>query len=82
MKVSQFFIRTNRCPASFSFKVDQKRSGQNTIEVAYLDFTTLQYVQFFPAKTFRQRATKRPERKVIFRAPRFPISIGSSGALE
>ena len=26
---------------------------------------------FFPAKTFRQRATKRPERKVIFRAPRF-----------
>ena len=26
---------------------------------------------FFPAKTFRQRATKRSVRKVIFRAPRF-----------
>ena len=43
------FVRTNDCPTKFSSKVDHNRSGQNGIDVAYLDFTTLQYVLFlFP----------------------------------
>ena len=42
----QLFARTNEI-ANFLFKLDQKRSGQNTIEVAYLDFMTLQYLHFF-----------------------------------
>ena len=47
MNASPLFVRSNDCPTKFSSKVDHNSSGQNGIEVAYLDFTTLQYAQVF-----------------------------------